>query len=504
MQEAIFEAVHEEPGTISQSGARDESAEEFSGKERMKVLSPLDAAQSRANSTDDFPPNDFSKQKLFEAESMENPAKRTTIFPISFYYRHVKRTVEIRTHGKTSAIIGIMNENVLTVTQITQNIKEIIEGSFPSLTIEGEISNYRPNASGHLYFVLKDDGAQISAVMFKGKAAGLSFQMKDGTKVHATGTLSVYAPQGKYQLVISKMEIAGEGDILKMIEERKRRLAEEGLFDQQRKKPLPKYPRRVGVVTSPTGAAIRDILNIAKRRNSGISVAVLPAQVQGDTAAKTIAKQIRTANAFRICDVLIVGRGGGSLEDLLPFSDEEVVRAIAESKIPVVSAVGHEIDWALSDYAADMRAPTPSAAAELVFPQKSDIAEEIESHKTAMRERLELLIRDAKMELRTFDTDSMQIRLKSIIQPMRNTIENSKRTICDRMSAVVEEAKRTVRNGEKTLELANPENVLKRGFAIVMAEGGRIVRSPNEVEDGEVIGIKLSEGELAARIVVKK
>ena len=396
-----------------------------------------------------------------------------------------------------------MSENVLTVTQITQNIKEIIEGSFPTLTIEGEISNYRPNASGHLYFVLKDEGAQISAVMFKGKAAGLGFQMKDGTKVHATGTLSVYAPQGKYQIVISKMEIAGEGDILKLIEERKRSLAEEGLFDQERKKPLPKYPRRVGVVTSPTGAAIRDILNKAKRRNPGISVAVLPAQVQGDSAAKTIAKQIKTANAYKICDVLIVGRGGGSLEDLLPFSDEEVVRAIADSRIPVVSAVGHEIDWALSDYAADVRAPTPSAAAELVFTQKSEMVAEIEEFKGRMLERIESMIRDAKMELRTFDASSMEIRLKSIIQPMRSRIENSRRSVTEKMQGRLEEARRTVRNCERTLELANPENVLKRGFAIVIAEGGKIVRNPEQLEGGEVIGIKLSEGEIAAKVIGK-
>ncbi len=400
----------------------------------------------------------------------------------------------------TFAIIERMSENVLTVTQITQNIKEIIEGSFATITIEGEISNYRPNASGHLYFVLKDEGAQISAVMFKGKAASLSFPMKDGTKVHATGSLSVYAPQGKYQIVISRMEIAGEGDILRMIEERKRKLAEEGLFDESKKKVLPRYPRRVGIVTSPTGAAVRDILNIAKRRNPGISVAVLPAQVQGDGAAKTIAKQIKTANSYKICDVLIVGRGGGSLEDLLPFSEEEVVRAIAESEIPVVSAVGHEIDWALSDYAADVRAPTPSAAAEIVFTQKSEIIDEINAYRDAMKEKVESMIRDAKMELRTFDTSSMEIRLKAIIQPMKSRIENSKRIITEEMLKKVEESRRIVTTSVKTLEVANPENVLKRGFAIVTASGNRIVRRPEDVADGEHIGIKLSEGELVAKV----
>lgn len=390
---------------------------------------------------------------------------------------------------------------VLTVSQITQNIKEIIEGNFSLIIIEGEISNYRPNASGHLYFSLKDDEAQISAVMFKGRASSLNFQIKDGMKVQATGSISVYAPQGKYQIVISKMSIAGEGDILKMIEDRKRKLAEEGIFDVENKKKIPNYPKKVGIVTSPTGAAVRDILNIAKRRNSSISVVILPAQVQGDAAAQTIVKQIQTANAFNMCDVLIIGRGGGSLEDLLPFSDENVVRAIANSKIPTISAVGHEIDWALSDYAADMRAPTPSAAAELVFPLKEEMFETINYYKNTFSEKMENLIRDAKMELKTFDSSSMEIRLKSIIQNQKSKIENSKYFLEDEIKSKTKNARILIENSIKTFEIANPENVIKRGFAVVRKTDGKIVKNTTELSNNEEINIKLSNGEIKAKVL---
>lgn len=390
---------------------------------------------------------------------------------------------------------------VLTVSQITQNIKEIVEGNFSLITIEGEISNYRPNASGHLYFSLKDDGAQISAVMFKGRASSLNFQVKDGMKVQATGSISVYAPQGKYQIVISKMSIAGEGDILKMIEDRKRKLAEEGIFDVENKKKIPNYPKKVGIVTSPTGAAVRDILNIAKRRNSSISVVILPAQVQGDAAAQTIVKQIQTANAFNMCDVLIIGRGGGSLEDLLPFSDENVVRAIANSKIPTISAVGHEIDWALSDYAADMRAPTPSVAAELVFPLKEEMFETINYYKNAFSEKMENLIKDAKMELKTFDSSSMEIRLKSIIQNQKSKIENSKYFLEDEITSKTKNARILIENSIKTFEIANPENVIKRGFAVVRKADGKIVKNTTELSNNEEINIKLSNGEIKAKVL---
>ena len=273
---------------------------------------------------------------------------------------------------------------VFSVSQITDLIKEILETSFRTITIEGEISNWRPSAAGHIYFTLKDNNAQIKAVIFRGAAMRLNFRPKDGDKVRCTGSLSVYAPQGNYQIIVNTMEIAGAGNILQMLEERKRKLAAEGLFDEKRKKPLPPFPRTIGVVTSPTGAAIRDILNVTKRRNPGMNIIVLPAIVQGEGAAQTICKMIEIANFYQLCDVLIVGRGGGSLEDLLPFSEESVVRAVAASRIPTISAVGHEIDWALCDYSADRRAPTPSAAAEMAVPLLADIKQDLADYKSSL------------------------------------------------------------------------------------------------------------------------
>jgi len=239
---------------------------------------------------------------------------------------------------------SLLNQ-VFSVAQITSYIKEILEGAFSTITVEGEISNWRPSSSGHVYFTLKDSTAQLKAVMFRSSLYGLKFKPKDGDKVRCTGRLSVYEPQGTYQLIVNKMEATGAGDILAMLEQRKQRLAAEGLFDSEKKRELPAFPRTIGVITSPTGAAIRDILQVTRRRNKNINVLVFPALVQGEGAAQTIAKMIEIANFYKLCDLLIVGRGGGSLEDLLPFSEEIVVRAVATSRIPTISAVGHEIDW---------------------------------------------------------------------------------------------------------------------------------------------------------------
>ena len=301
---------------------------------------------------------------------------------------------------------------IFSVSEINSLLKEIIEGSFPQLVIEGEISNYRPNASGHLYFTLKDENAQLSAVMFKNAAAYIDFTPKDGTKVHCTGRLSVYAARGNYQIVITKMTVAGEGEILKMLEERKRRLAAEGLFSRE-KRPLPPFPRTIGIITSATGAALRDILQIMKRRNKCVSAIVFPAAVQGADAPLSIVQQIRNANLLQCCDALIVGRGGGSLEDLLPFSDESVVRAVASSTIPVISAVGHEIDWALSDFAADKRAPTPSAAAELAVPELSDIINALMFYKNELYQHLQARIKNIRLMIQNFSPDSLELQFRS-------------------------------------------------------------------------------------------
>ena len=297
-----------------------------------------------------------------------------------------------------------MENNVLSVTELTTILKELIEVNFSSITLEGEISNYKPSSSGHVYFTLKDTNAAIAAVMFRGRCQYLNFTPKDGMLVRVTGSLSVYPQRGSYQILVNTMEQAGSGDILRLLEERKQRLALEGLFDSDNKRQLPFFPATVGVVSSPTGAAVRDIVQIVQRRNPKINVIIFPCAVQGVEAAAQIVHQIETANAFNLVDVLIIGRGGGSLEDLLPFSEESVVRAVASSNIPTISAVGHEIDWALSDFAADQRAPTPSAAAELATPLLSDLQSQLQYYSDSLYHGVQNKFEKTKLLLKSFET----------------------------------------------------------------------------------------------------
>lgn len=391
-------------------------------------------------------------------------------------------------------------DTVFTVSNLTSLIREILEGTFSNITLEGEISNYRPNSSGHLYFTLKDEGAQISAVMFRGRAMSLDFVPKDGMKVKCTGSISVYAPRGNYQIIINKMEIAGAGNILQILEERKKRLAAEGLFNSENKKPIPRFSKRVGIVTSPTGAALRDILQITKRRNPGVDVVILPALVQGDGAAITIANMVKTANDFNLCDVLIVGRGGGSLEDLLPFSEEVVVRAIATSRIPVVSAVGHEIDWALSDYAADMRAPTPSAAAELVVPKQSDILQGLAAYKEEFYNQITGKVERLKLMIKSFDVGNMEVRFRSIEQPLLNRLENARQSLIDGMNTKIKDTRQIIQQSVHILEQASPQTILNRGYSMVRTADGKIVRSPLDAAKGTKLEITPAQGKIFATV----
>ena len=397
--------------------------------------------------------------------------------------------------------MDFQDEKIFSVSEINRILKDLIEGSFGQIVLEAEISNYKPNSSGHMYFKLKDSSSQISCVMFRSSAFYLKFKPKDGDKVRCTGRLSVYEPNGNYQFIISKMTLSGTGDILQMLEERKRALNAEGLFDAARKRPLPYFPNVVGVVTSSTGAAIHDILQIAKRRNPKISILVFPTLVQGEEAAFSIANQIKIANDFSLCDVLIVGRGGGSLEDLLPFSEEIVVRAVASSKIPVVSAVGHEIDWALCDYAADMRAPTPSAAAELVFPELSVIMQNLENYKSILKENANSKIRNVKLLLKQFSPENLILKFRSIEQPLLMRLDKAKEDLIENFEEKLRETKRKIDKYATILQEANPEAILKRGYSIVkIKSSGKIIRSSNEVVFGDQIEIIPSNGKINATV----
>lgn len=392
-------------------------------------------------------------------------------------------------------------DKVYSVKEITAKIKGLLESGFGTITVEGEISNFRPSSTGHFYFTLKDEKAAISAVMFKGRSRFLGFVPKDGMTVQVSGALSVYEQRGAYQIVVDKMTLAGEGDILRLLEERKQRLAQEGLFDSARKKSIPAFPEKIAVITSPTGAAVRDIINVASRRNAKITVTVLPAAVQGEGAAEALTKQLKIADTHALGDVIILGRGGGSLEDLLPFSDEGLVRAVAACKTPVISAVGHEIDWALSDYAADLRAPTPSAAAELAVPLLEDTVFALDGHKQDMLSAIEDKIERIKIMLHSFKPEALELRFRSIQQPLLLRFDDAKEEILNGMKDRLKDFRHRLDILTRTLEGADPQGILNRGYSIVCnKETGKTVRSFEEVSSGVLLTVRPARGSFEARV----
>jgi len=391
-----------------------------------------------------------------------------------------------------------MNEKNLTVSELTEQIRSCLEGSFSLVCVEGELSNCRPASSGHLYFSLKDSGAKIDAVMFRNRLRSLTFEPKDGMLLRIRGSLSVYAPRGTYSIVCEEMEIAGAGEILAMLEKRKQRLASEGLFDVERKRPLPRFPEVVGVVSSPTGAAVRDILNILARRAAGLRVIILPSPVQGEDAASLIAARIRQANQWRIADVLIVGRGGGSLEDLLPFSDEEVVRAVAESEIPVVSAVGHEIDWALCDFAADLRAPTPSAAAELVSENFCAVQDAIRTMSEGLKNVMRTRFERARLLLKPFDPHDLEYRFRTILQPRLIRFDDAKDELIDAISEKCIRLRNRIALASAVIEAGSPLAAMERGFSVVTDNAGKVVTNSANIKKGDKLMIRPLKGTIHA------
>ncbi|MDR2510644.1 MAG: exodeoxyribonuclease VII large subunit [Spirochaetaceae bacterium] len=390
----------------------------------------------------------------------------------------------------------------LTVSELTGLIKNCLEDNFPQLSVEGEVSNFKPYSSGHLYFTLKDAGAVLSAVMFRNSARTLNFQPKDGKLVLATGKIQLYPPRGGYQLVVDSMEeLSGTGDILAMLEKRKRVFAEEGLFNEERKRPIPRFPATVAVITSPTGAAIRDILQILSRRAPALRIIVLPSPVQGAEAAPVIARRVEQANFWRLADVLIVGRGGGSIEDLLPFSEEVVVRAVAASGIPVISAVGHEIDWALSDFAADLRAPTPSAAAELVSENHVETLSSIRYYAKFLRDAAVSRFERARLLLKPFRKDELEGRFRLILQPRLIRFDDAKESLLDALNVLIEQMRRRLEIAKTALEAASPLAILERGYSVVInTDTGRVVRGSGDVSEGSLLSIQPLEGRISARV----
>lgn len=392
-------------------------------------------------------------------------------------------------------------DQVLSVSDITNLIKEMLETSLKSVTIEGEISNFKPSASGHVYFTLKDNDAQISAVIFKSSVYKLKFNPKDGNKVRCTGNITVYKQRGNYQIIVSSMEQVGAGDILQMLELRKQKLAKEGYFDSDKKKQLPLFPKTVGIVTSPTGAAIRDILQITKRRNKNIDIIIFPTIVQGEYAASSICRMIHLANFYEMCDVLIIGRGGGALEDLLPFSDENVVKAVFNSNIPTISAVGHEIDWALCDYAADKRAATPSAAAEIAIPIKSEIIDKLNTYKRTLFSEITNKVENKRLLIKSFNPDILHMRFRTIQQPLLTRFDNSKKLLQENIIQRIKDLRIEIQNKKNLLESSSPDAILKRGYSIIyQKKTGKVITDEKDLLINDEINIRFAQGQREAII----
>jgi exodeoxyribonuclease VII large subunit len=390
-------------------------------------------------------------------------------------------------------------ERKYTVSELTALIRGTLEAAFPRLLVEGELSNCRPASSGHLYFTLKDSEALIQAVMFRGRLRTLNFEPRDGMLVRVRGNLSVYPQRGNYQIICEEMEAAGTGDILAMLEGRKRKLAAEGLFEAERKRPIPRFPGTVGVVSSPTGAALRDILNILRRRAPGLRIIILPSLVQGAGAAEGIARRIEQANHWKLAEVLIVGRGGGALEDLLPFSEERVVRAVAASRIPLISAVGHEIDWALCDYAADLRAPTPSAAAELVSENREAALRSVREKAGELGRIIGARIERVRLLAKPFDPEDLEYRFRSILQPRLQRFDDAKEGLLDALRDKAGILGDRLRLARRAMEAASPLSILERGYSVtVNRRTGKVVRRAAEVRPGDRLSIRPLEGLVAA------
>lgn len=436
----------------------------------------------------------------------------------------------------------------LTVAQLTSLIKRQLESQFSSISVQGEISNLKLQSSGHIYFTLKDQEAQISGVLFRGNAASLSRVPKDGDKVIVKGELSVYPPRGNYQIIVRQLEYSGVGELLKKLHERKLKLQQLGWFDSSLKKPLPKLPKVIGVVTSPTGSVIQDIINVLSRRFSGFRLLLNPVKVQGEGAAQEIAKAIREFNQYKLADVLIVGRGGGSLEDLWPFNEEIVAEAIKDSEIPIVSAVGHETDFTIADFVADVRAPTPSAAAELVtlekkeellslsklrlrlqqtafalirshrarlntlaknpifasaYPLLGNYAQKIDVMKDSLAEAATSFLHQKKIHLHALIKQKEALRPSAQISQARKNFHAWDKQISVQMKKALQQKRERLKQLVFHLQAIDPRNLLTKGYCLLFHENTHsIILSTKQVQIDDTLSIQLQDGKL--HTIVKK
>ena len=391
-----------------------------------------------------------------------------------------------------------LNRPTISVSELTSKLKDLIESNFSNIWIQGEISNFKHHSSGHMYFTLKDQGAELRCVMFRGFNQGIHFKPEDGMDVILQGKITVYEPRGQYQLMVQNMEPAGIGTLFLAFEALKKQLQSEGLFDNSLKKQLPQYPKKVGIVTSETGAAYKDMVQVLNRRAPYLDIVLRPTLVQGINAANDIVKAIKELSSIENIDVLIVGRGGGSLEDLWAFNEEEVARVIVACKVPIISAVGHETDVTISDMVADLRAPTPSAAAEIVAFSVNDLKQKI-------NEQTNTLIKQFQFKLnkiwQTFD----HLSERHIVQKPQNIIERQKEklnTIYNglmlKMNHLLAISKTKSITINKELNILNPSDILKRGYSIIYDTNGAIIRKGSDLNKNDLFEAQIGQDRIEA------
>lgn len=390
--------------------------------------------------------------------------------------------------------------HIYTVTELTRDIKIIIENTFLEVWVEGEVSNFTHHSSGHMYFTLKDENSIIQAVIFRNAADGMKFKLEDGIKIVCFGRVSVYEKRGQYQVIINKVEPKGIGALQLAFEQLKKKLYQEGLFEESRKKPVPLMPFSVGIITSGTGAAIRDIMQILKREAPFLRVIIRPTIVQGDGAKADIVGAIEEFNQYKNVDVLIVGRGGGGLEDLWAFNEEAVARSIAASRIPVISAVGHEIDWTIADFVSDLRAETPSAAAKFIVNRKNQLLKEIHNNMLRLSSALNERIYSLKHRLAELASSrALRHPLDKILeyqQELDNIISNIRLKIGHRLDMARERLK--LFSGK--LSTLNPTAILSRGYSLSLNADGGIIKDAAQVSRGEQVKTLLGKGSLVSRV----
>jgi exodeoxyribonuclease VII large subunit len=403
---------------------------------------------------------------------------------------------------KTLAVETPLSERVLSVSQFTAQLKGVVESHFSSVWVAGEISNFSRPQSGHCYFTLKDDAAQLRAVVWRTAASRLKFDLQDGLEVVCRGSLDVYPPRGSYQMVVSEIEPRGIGALELALRKLRERFAAEGLFDAERKRPLPAFPRRLGFVTSPTGAAVHDFLQVLKRRWRGVEVFIFPVRVQGTGAAEEIAAGIRLANRMKpALDVLVVGRGGGSLEDLWAFNEEPVVRAIADSRVPTVSAVGHEIDVTLADLVADVRALTPSEAAERVVPSAADVTELLRHSSERLQRSLFLRVANYRQWLDALASRPALARPLDAVHNQSRVVDEFATRLHNTMRINLRERQSQLTAVSGKLDSLSPLAVLGRGYSLTQdRKSGQLITATKQLTTGQEIVTRLASGTIVSKV----